>query len=278
MRVIIKAWNKFSISGKISIVCILLMLTIGLVYQICGIGFHQIPSGPSLEKPSLKHILGTDDLGMDIFYQICHGMLLSVGIGICVGLIAGFFGGTLGMLAGYYGERTDKLIMGLSDMFMSIPHLPLMIVLGAFMGSSYINIIIVLSLFSWVGPARISRSKMISLKQEPYIIIAKNYGASFLHLGLKHFLPSIFPVLMVGIIRVIGRSIIVEAGLAFLGLSDPTSKSWGLILNRAMSFPGIYFTDYWKWWIMAPLTMLITLVVSIAFIGRDLEKAINQKL
>lgn len=278
MKQMIKWWKGFSLIGKLSIAYIILMLVVGLTYQMSGSILHEVPSGPALKKPGFEYIFGTDDLGIDLFYQICYGIVISMGIGLFVGLVAGFFGGILGMLAGYYGGKVDKLIMGFSDMFMSIPQMPLMIVLGAFLGASYMNIIIVLSLFSWVGPARISRSKMLALKQESYIVIAKNFGASFLHLSKKHFIPYIFPVIMVGVIRVISRAVIAEAGLAFLGLSDPTSKSWGLILNRAMGFQGIYFTDYWKWWIMIPLFFLTTLVVSIAFVGRDLEKSINQKL
>jgi peptide/nickel transport system permease protein len=85
------------------------------------------------------------------------------------------------------------------------------------------------------------------------------------------------PLIMVGVIRVISHAIVAEAGLSFLGLGDPTSKTWGVILNRSINFPGIYFMDFWKWWITAPLLALMLLVVSIAFISRDLEKMVNQK-
>lgn len=83
---------------------------------------------------------------------------------------------------------------------------------------------------------------------------------------------------MVTIIKLTSKAIVAEAGLAFLGLGDPTSKSWGLILNHAINFRGIYFTDFWKWWVMAPLIAIIFLVLSIAIISRDLEKILNEKL
>lgn len=152
-----------------------------------------------------------------------------------------------------------------------------MIVLGAFFGASLTNIILVIALISWVGSARTARAKILSMRSEPYIVAAKSYGARFYHLLLKHFIPGILPIMMVGVIRVMSHAIVAEAGLSFLGLGDPLSKSWGVILNRSINFPGIYFTEFWKWWILAPLTALMLLVVSISFIGRDLEQIVNTK-
>ena len=83
---------------------------------------------------------------------------------------------------------------------------------------------------------------------------------------------------MVSIIRLVSRAIVAEAGLAFLGLGDPTSKSWGLVLNHAINFKGIYFTDYWKWWVISPISAIMLLVTAIAFISRDIERIVNSKV
>ena len=91
-----------------------------------------------------------------------------------------------------------------------------------------------------------------SIKNEYYVLLAKSYGAGIFYLTFRHFLPAVFPVVMVNFIRLINRGIVAEASLSFLGLGDPTAKSWGLILNHALSFRGIYYTEFWKWWLMSP--------------------------
>jgi peptide/nickel transport system permease protein len=116
------------------------------------------------------------------------------------------------------------------------------------------------------------------MKQEKYIAAARSYGANFFHLTLRHFGPGVFPLAAVGMIRVTGRAIVAEASLSFLGLGDPTSKSWGLILNHALNFKGIYFTEYWKWWITAPLVAITILVAAIAILARDGERLANTKV
>ena len=237
----------------------------------------SVPSGKALEPPGAGHWLGTDDLGIDLWAQICYGAGISISVGLGTALLAGIGGSIIGIFAGYFGGLADKVVMRLTDLVIVLPDLPMMIVLGAFFGPSVRNIIIVLALFSWTIPARIVRSKIIAVKQENYVTAAASYGAGFWHLTLRHFLPNIFPLVMVSTVRLTSRAIVAEAGLAFLGLGDPTSKSWGLILNHAINFKGIYFTEYWKWWVVSPITAIMLLVTALAFIGRDLEKVISTK-
>jgi peptide/nickel transport system permease protein len=152
------------------------------------------------------------------------------------------------------------------------------VLLGAFWGPSLYNIILALAVFSWSIPARTVRSQILAIKQEKYIAAARSYGADFFHLTLRHFGPGIFTLAAVGMIKVTGRAIVAEAGLSFLGLGDPTSRSWGLILNHALNFKGIYFTEYWKWWITAPLLAITILVAAIAILARDGERLANTKV
>jgi len=275
---IVSLWQSFSGYGKFGMSVIVLMTCLSLLSFLLLGDTHRIPSGGSLEAPGREHWFGTDDLGMDLFSQICHGAAISMLVGFSSALLAGIGGSILGVLAGYYGKWADRIVTGLCDTITAVPQLPLMIVLGAFFGSNLANIIWVIALMSWVGPARTVRAKVLSVRHETYIAAAKSYGAGFLHLAVRHFIPGILPIIMVSVIRIVSHAIVAEAGLSFLGLGDPTSKSWGVILNRSINFPGIYFTDFWTWWIMAPLTALTLLVVSIAFISRDLEKIVNRKL
>lgn len=270
-------WRSLSGYGKFGLIVIFFMLIIALTSKIFIGDGYRIPSGLSLEAPSIDHIFGTDDLGIDIASQICYGAAISLVVGISAAILAGIGGSILGIFAGYHGKWVDKVIMGLCDISMSIPQLPLMIVLGAFIGAGIKNIILVIAFMSWVGPARIARSKVLSARNETYIVAAQSYGAGFWHLLIKHFLPDTLPVIMVSVIRIVSHAIVAEAGLSFLGLGDPTSKSWGVILNRSINFSGIFFTEYWKWWVTFPLMALILLVAAVAFLGRDMERIVNTK-
>lgn len=270
-------WRALTWYGKAGAVVILLMLCLSLWAFFFLEGAHKLPGGSSLEPPGDTHWFGTDDLGIDIFAQVAFGATVSLSVGFSSALLAGFGGSVLGILAGYYGGWADRLVTGLCDVMTAIPQLPFMIVLGAFFGASLANIILVIALVSWVGPTRTARAKILAMRHEPYIIAAKSCGAGFWHLARRHFIPGILPIITVSMIRIVSHAIVAEAGLAFLGLGDPLSKSWGVILNRSINFPGIYFTQFWKWWIMAPLTALLLLVIAIAFIGRDIESVVNSK-
>ncbi|EGW40967.1 ABC transporter permease [Desulfosporosinus sp. OT] len=269
--------KRLTVLGKIGLGVVLMVLFLAVFSDWLALHPYSIPSGDALEAPGAGHWLGTDDLGIDIWAQICFGARISILVGFGTALLAGIGGSIIGIFSGYSGGLTDKLVMRLTDLVIVLPDLPMMIVLGAFFGPSVRNIIIVLALFSWTIPTRIVRSKVLSVKQEKYVEAAMSYGAGFWHLTLRHFLPNILPLVMVSVIRLTSRAIVAEASLAFLGLGDPISKSWGLILNHAINFKGIYFTDYWKWWVVSPITAIMLLVTAIAFISRDMERIINTK-
>ncbi len=270
--------KRFSNSGKFGIV----ILSINIIFAICSIfidpQLYRVPCCEPLLAPNFKNFLGSDDLGMDIFFQIIHGSLISLTIGFFSAFLSGLGGSILGILAGYKGRIYDKIIGALCDIITTLPQLPLIIVLSVFLGPSTKTIILVVSLLSWVGPAKMIRAKVKMLKNESYIVAAKSYGANFFYLVFNHFIFQILPMVLVSTFRIASHAIISEASLSFLGLGDPTSKSWGIILNHAMSFQGIYFTEYWKWWILSPLVMLILLILSLSFISRDIEKLMNKKL
>ena len=249
----------------------------GVFFGRISIHPYDTPSGSSLEAPGKGHWLGTDDLGIDIWAQICFGARISMVVGLGTALLAGLGGSVIGMLSGYYGGIVDRIIMRITDLTIVLPELPVMIVLGAFFGPSVGNIILVLALFSWTVPARITRARVLAVKQEKYITAARSYGAGFRHMVSRHLLPAALPLVMVSVIRLTGRAIVAEASLAFLGLGDPTSKSWGLVINHAINFKGIYYTDYWQWWLASPVIAITALVAAIAFLGRDAERLVNSK-
>jgi len=274
----IRIFKEFSRLGKLSILFIVILVFVSIFSDTINRYPYNKPSGPALSPPSKDHIFGTDDLGIDLFAQITNGAKLSLKIGFSTALISGFLGMSLGIIAGYFEGITDIIIMRIVDILISLPEMPVMILLGAFFGPKLKNIVLVLSLFSWVRPARIVRSKILSLKKEKYIIASKSYGANFIHLTKVHFIKEVYPIISISMIKIMSKSVVAEAGLSFLGLGDPTNKSWGIIINHALNFKGIYFTNYWKWWILFPVLFLIILVLSMAYISSDLEKVFQMKV
>ncbi|MEW6622687.1 MAG: ABC transporter permease [Bacillota bacterium] len=271
-------WHSLNILGKISAIIIVLLILMAIAAPLLSWLPHDRSSGPPLIPPGLPHLMGTDDLGVDIWAMICYGSRVSLLVGLGTAFLAGLGGGIVGMLAAYKGGWFDRAVMRLIDIMIALPNLPVMIVLAAFFGPSLMNIIIVLALFSWSIPARIVRSGALSLKEQPYIKMAAHYGAGPFYLLTRHFIPELLPIVMVSMIRLAGMAIVTEASLAFLGLGDPTSRSWGLIINHAVNFRGIYFTDFWKWWLFYPWVFLTLLVTSLALLGRELERIADPRI
>lgn len=231
----------------------------------------RLPSGNSLESPSARHWLGTDNLGIDIFAQISNGFFHSLSIGLSTAMIALLLGGALGVAAGYAGGRVDMLVEFLINLFLSVPQLPIMIVIGAFFGQSSFNIICIIAAFSWAPIAKQVRARTMSLRRTRYLILARSYGGGLWYLFRTHMSRDIMPLLAISSIAVTGRAIVQESSLAFLGLSDPLAKSWGLMIARCTAFKGIYFTEFWKWWLLPPVFSLVISVLLLRLFTRALE-------
>ena len=245
------------------------------VFFLCGVTLYPhsaaLASGASLEAPSAEHLLGTDNLGLDIYAQISAGFFRSMAIGLGAAALTFLAGGLLGVLAGYLGGKTDAVISFFINVLLGIPQLPVMIVLGAFFGQSTGNIIVIVAAFSWAPIAKQLRSKTRSIRSSGYIRQAKSYGGSPLYIICRHLLPDLLPLLTVNTIGVVGAAIVQESGLAFLGLSDPLANSWGLMIARARAFEGIFFTDFWKWWLLSPVLSLILSTLCLRLLAKSLE-------
>lgn len=260
------------IERAIELIFIITIIFLLIAPFILDLKPHNEPSGPSLVSPSSEHILGTDDLGIDVFSQLVYGTKTTIFLSLTTALISGLGGSTIGIISGYIGGKFDSFILSIIDIMMAIPDLPLMIVLGAFLGPGIKNIIIVIALVSWTMPAKIARSQVLKLRNEKYIVLSRAYGGSFFFVFKNHIFKSIFPVLMASIMKIMNRAVLSEATLAFLGLGDPLSKSWGMLLTRAMSFPNIYFTPFYKWWLVPPLLLIVLFVTTLAMLSRNIER------
>lgn len=275
---LIEFWQNLSGFGKVGLVVLLCMVVLAVGAPLFTWLPHNTSSGPPLVPPGGEHLMGTDELGVDLWSQIAFGARVSLLVGLGTALLAGLGGGLIGIWAGYKGGLVERLLMRVIDIMIIMPDLPVMVILAAFFGSSLTNIIIVLALFSWSHPARIVRSQVLSLKEQGYVQMARVYGAGDFYIIFKHLLPELIPILVVSMVRLSGMAIVTEAGLSFLGLGDPTSRSWGLIINHALNFSGIYFTPFWKWWLMYPWMFLTLLITAIALFGRDLERIADPRI
>jgi peptide/nickel transport system permease protein len=235
-------------------------------------------SGNPLERPSVAHLLGTNDVGQDILSELIYGTRVSLLVGAVAGGLTVALATLTGMLAGYLGGPIDQLLMRLVDLLMAIPHLPLMILLGVYLGPSLGNVILIIALLGWMVPARIVRSQVLSLRRRGHVQAAGLFGAGPLYVIRRHLIPAVTPILAAGFITQAGRAIAMEAGLAFLGLGDPTAKSWGLIMRYALNYRGIYFTPHWLWWLLPAGLNLSLLILGLTLLGTALEARMDPRL
>ena len=217
-----------------------------------------------LVPPSSQFWFGTDDLARDIWSQTIYGSRISLTIGFVAALITVFSGTLMGLVAGYYGKLLDEALMRIVDFFMMLPELPLMIVLAAVLGPSMWNIILVVSLVSWPTTARVVRSQVLSLKERPFVESSRCIGASNFQLMFSEILPNVIPLMFAQAVIMITEAIYAEAVLSFLGLGDPTSISWGMMLNSVFE-SGVIAESYW--WVAPPIISIVILIVSFSLLG-----------
>ena len=227
-------------------------------------------------RPTAAHWLGTDDGGKDVFSAFIYGSRVSLVVGFAASLISMIIGGIVGLVAGFYGGRLGNLLMRLTDIFLVIPDLPLMIVIVAIVGPSLWNIILVIGLLGWTGTARIVRAQALSLRERQFVTRARAIGAGNLHILRRHILPLVLPLMVANTVLVISLSILSESTLSFLGLGDPTTLSWGGMLNFAFTRGAISAGAWWA--LVAPGLGIVWVVLSCTLVGNTLEEAFNPRL
>jgi len=236
---------------------------------------------------STTHILGTDELGRDFLMRLIWGTRVSLSVGLWVALISMLIGVSIGSIAGYYGGWIDMILSRIIDTLLSLPLLPLMIVLAAvdfnkipffnqLVGSeneSVVKVIFILCLFSWMKVARLMRGSILSLREREFVLAAKTIGVSNPAIIFLHIIPNAIAPMLVAVTLNIGESILSEAALSFLGLGiQPPMPSWGNILFNALEH--LHHSPILA--ILPGLLILIT-VVSFNFIGDGLQNAIDPK-
>jgi peptide/nickel transport system permease protein len=220
--------------------------------------------------------LGTDQRGRDVLRLLIYGIRTSLIIGIAATLIACLLGLGFGLAAGYIGGLTDALIMRTVDVLLSIPTLPILMVLAGIWGKGLWQLVLILSVFSWMGTARSVRSMVLSVRESPWVESLKALGAKRSYILWRHLVPETAPIMLANLALGVPGAILSEAGLAFLGLSDPRLISWGRMLHEAHSFGA--FTEG-AWWLLLPPGIGIVVICLIFMdMGRYLEERIDPRL
>lgn len=232
-------------------------------------------------RPSQKYLLGTNDIGQDIFSELIYGTRVSLTIGVLSALFTVVIGTLMGVVSGFLGGVVDEILMRFTDVIMILPSIPLLILLMAILGKqSFFIMILVISITGWTGTARLVRSSTLSIKERTYVEAAKAVGAGDRHIILKHIIPNVSPLIMATVVYQVASAMMSEAGLAFLGLGDPSKKSWGMILHYAETSGGWYANmgNPALWWILPPGLCIAFTVASFVLIGQTLEEIINPRL
>ena len=218
--------------------------------------------------PSVAHPLGTTDTGYDVLSRVLYGARPTVITGALGGTIIILIGGTIGITAGFVGGRTENILMRFTDLAYGIPLLPTALVVVGLLGIGFISSIVVIGLIIWRGTARVLRSQVLQIKERPYVLAARATGASTPRIIVKHILPNVGTMVILFFALSVGYTILIQAGLAYLGVSDPTVPAWGIMVRNAQTAGRM--SASW-WWSIPPGILISITVMSTFMFGRGYE-------
>ena len=214
--------------------------------------------------------MGTNDIGQDISSELVYSTRISLFVGFFAAFFSVAIGTLVGLFSGYLRGAANEVLMGLTDIILIIPALPLMIILAAHTSPNIWNIVIVIGALWWTSTARVVRSRVLQLREMPFVEAARGLGAGDAYIVFRHILPNTLQVISAKFILAVAGAMLTEASLSFLGLGDPLQKSWGMMLNYAFSRGG-FINGYW-WWYLPPGICISLSVLSFVLIGFGLEE------
>ena len=216
--------------------------------------------------PSVVHWFGTDALGRDVLSRVLYGARVSLAVGVLSAALAVLLGAALGALGGYVGRAVDALLMRVTDAMLSVPRLPLLMVLGAVVQPSVSGLVIMVGIVSWMETARVTRADVLSIRERPFIEATRAAGARVSRQIVRHVMPNVLPTLAVAATLAVGRGILLESTLSFFGVGvQPPSASWGNMLYQAQS---TMTTE--PWLALFPGLMIFATVAAINSLGERL--------
>ncbi|MEG9862802.1 MAG: ABC transporter permease [Parvularculales bacterium] len=263
--------NRAALVAMVVLLAVVLAAVFGPVFYTTGP--FELVSPPFTSPGREGFILGTDYLGRDLLAGLLHGGRVSIMIGLVAALMSVFIGITFGALAGYYRGYTEEVLMRITEFFQVLPTLLFSMVIVALFGASLVVITIAIGLVSWTAVARITRGEFLRIRELEYVTASRSAGATDLKLIFQVILPNALPPIIVQAALMVGSAILFEAGLAFLGLSDPNVVSWGQIIGSNRT----YFLSH-SYAVTIPGLAIFITVLAISLIGDGLNDALNPKL
>jgi peptide/nickel transport system permease protein len=227
-----------------------------------------------LSPPTAKHLLGTDDLGRDVFSRMVYGAGISLKVGFVAVGIAVFIGIILGAVSGYYGGWIDVIVMRLVDIMLCFPSFFLILSVIAFLEPSIFNIMAVIGLTSWMGITRLVRAEFLSLKERDFVLAERAIGAGAPRIIFMHILPNALAPVLVSATLGIASAVLTESALSFLGIGvQPPTPSWGNMLTQGKEVLGV------AWWMSVfPGIAILLTVLGYNLLGEGIRDAIDPRL
>lgn len=269
-----EVWHRFldnrpAVAGSL---LILLFTALALLAPVLAPGGPRGMGAAPMGVPSRLHWMGTDNLGRDVYSQFVYGARVSLAVAALAVLISTVLGVLIGILAGHIGGLLDDLMMRVTEFFQVIPRFLLAVLLVAVFGATVWNVVLVIGGLSRPVTTRLVRGEVLALREFEFVEAARAQGSGHWHIMLREILPNALPAIVVNTSLEVGRAILLEAGLSFIGLGDASAVSWGSMLYSAQP----YLRD--GWWMMVFPGMGIFLVVwGVNLLGDGLNEALNPK-
>lgn len=267
--------NKTLVAG------ILLLLLI-IMFGIAGSWFvtraqADVGAGRPARPPDLQHLLGTDQQGRDVLANLIFGTPATLKIGIIASAIGVTIGAILGLTAGYVGGAADAVIRLLTDVFLTIPNLMVLVVIASMLsGVSVEQMGVIIAAWAWMWPARTVRSQVLSIRERMYVQVARLNGMSGRSIILRELMPNLIPFLAASFVGTIAAAILASIGLSALGLGPQNEASLGLTIYWAI-FYGALIRQLW-WWFVPPVIITIVLFVGLFLTTAGLDRIANPRL
>lgn len=275
-------WREFLYHpmGIFGLIIIASIVTIALLAPVLAPyhwGDGSLALQDLLQEPSSEHILGTNHRGEDIYSRLLYGSQISLLVGFVASVVAVTIGTSVGLISGYYGGILDSVLMRITDIFLCLPTLPLMLIMLLIFGQGLQNVIMVIAILGWTGTARMVRSEALSLRERPLTEASHALGASDGYILIRHILPNTLPLILANMILGVVNAILSEAGIAFLGFVDIHGQpSWGILLHWAWKNAALLANRFW--WFIPPGLLILLTTLGFVFVSHTADKVVNPRL
>lgn len=269
--------DKAGMAGLIVLVAFMLLALTAPLYL--GPEYFDVAgpkAGLSMAPPSAGFPLGTDENGLSLLPLLIWGSRVSLLVGFSATVISMLLGTSVGIASGHFRGFLGATLQRLTDWFLVIPFLPLVIVLATVLSRGLLTVIIVIGVTSWPGTARLIRSQTLTVESRPYVDRARALGAGDWHIMTRHVLPNVMPLVLANTVLTVAVAILSETTLSFLGLGVPFSTTWGSMIEGAFSH-GAISSGAW-WYLLPPGICVVAVVLAFTLVGRALEQVFDPRL